>query len=108
VPDAPALFDPPVTLTQAHDGAAFDAGEPVLDEWLRRRAWSNQQAAASRTYLAEMTARQGPRRVGRQDRGYGAGASGPGAHGASIDAEARRRGVTRSAFLANAARENGG
>ena len=38
-------------MTEAHDGAAFDSGEPVLDDWLRRRAWSNQQAAASRTYV---------------------------------------------------------
>jgi len=41
----------PVLLNETHDGAAFDSGEPVLDDWLRRRAWSNQQAAASRTYV---------------------------------------------------------
>ena len=41
----------PVLLNEAHDSATFDSGEPVLDDWLRRRAWSNQQAAASRTYV---------------------------------------------------------
>jgi GNAT superfamily N-acetyltransferase len=41
----------PVLLTEAHDHAAFDSGEPVLDEWLRRRAWNNLQTAASRTYV---------------------------------------------------------
>jgi GNAT superfamily N-acetyltransferase len=51
VPDAPLLFDPPVLLTEAHDGSAFDSGEPVLDDWLRKRAWKNLQDAASRTYV---------------------------------------------------------
>ena len=45
-------FSPPVLLTQAHDATAFDSGEPVLDDWLRRRAWRNLLAAASRTYVA--------------------------------------------------------
>lgn len=44
-------LDPPVLLTEAHDSAAFDSGEPVLDDWLRRRAWANQVLAASRTYV---------------------------------------------------------
>ncbi len=51
MPDAPLLFDPPVLLTEAHDGSAFDSGEPVLDDWLRKRAWKNLQDAASRTYV---------------------------------------------------------
>jgi len=51
VTDAPAVPGPPVLLTEAHDSSAFDSGEPVLDDWLRRRAWSNLQAAASRTYV---------------------------------------------------------
>lgn len=51
MPDAPVPFDPPTLLTQAHDGSSFESGEPVLDEWLRRRAWNNLQAAASRTYV---------------------------------------------------------
>ncbi len=49
--DAPGVFDSPVLLTETHDGAAFNSGEPALDEWLRRRAWANLQAGASRTYV---------------------------------------------------------
>lgn len=41
----------PVLLTEAHDHSLFDSGEPVLDDWLRRRAWSNLQVEASRTYV---------------------------------------------------------
>jgi GNAT superfamily N-acetyltransferase len=51
VPDALPSFDLPILLTEAHDGSAFDSGEPVLDDWLRQRAWNNQQTAASRTYV---------------------------------------------------------
>ncbi len=46
-----AEFDPPTLLTETHDGAGFDSGEPSLDDWLRRRAWQNLQLAASRTYV---------------------------------------------------------
>ena len=49
MPSSP--FDPPTLLTEAHDGSAFDSGEPVLDDWLRQRAWNNLQTAASRTYV---------------------------------------------------------
>jgi len=38
-------------LTEAHAAASFDCGEVVLDDWLRNRAWRNQQVAASRTYV---------------------------------------------------------
>lgn len=51
MPDAAPLFDPPTLLTEAHDVASFDSGEPVLDDWLRQRAWNNLQSAASRTYV---------------------------------------------------------
>lgn len=51
MPDARSAFDPPALLTKAHDAADFDSGEPALDDWLRRRAWDNLQAAASRTYV---------------------------------------------------------
>jgi GNAT superfamily N-acetyltransferase len=51
VPDAWPALDPPALLTQAHDSASFDSGEPALDDWLRRRAWNNLQMAASRTYV---------------------------------------------------------
>ncbi len=49
--DAAPLFSPPALLTQAHDAASFDCGEPALDDWLRNRAWDNLQVAASRTYV---------------------------------------------------------
>ncbi len=44
-------FCAPTLLRQDHDSTSFDSGEPVLDEWLRNRAWSNLQLAASRTYV---------------------------------------------------------
>jgi len=52
VSDATLPLSPPVLLTQAHDSRSFDSGEPVLDDWLRHRAWRNLQLAASRTYVA--------------------------------------------------------
>jgi GNAT superfamily N-acetyltransferase len=51
VAERPLLFDRPVLLTESHDRTAFDSGEPVLDEWLRQRAWANLQLAASRPYV---------------------------------------------------------
>jgi GNAT superfamily N-acetyltransferase len=51
VADPQPLFDSPTLLTESHDSAAFDSGEPALDEWLRQRAWNNLQLAASRTYV---------------------------------------------------------
>lgn len=54
--DAPPEFDPPAPLTENHDHAAFQCGEPALDEWLRHRAWHNQLVAASRTYAICATA----------------------------------------------------
>jgi GNAT superfamily N-acetyltransferase len=51
VADPQPLFDNPVLLTEAHDSAAFDSGEPALDDWLRQRAWNNLQLAASHTYV---------------------------------------------------------
>lgn len=41
----------PVPLTAAHDLDGFSCGEPVLDEWLKRRALANNVAGASRTYV---------------------------------------------------------
>lgn len=46
-----ASLAPPILLTQAHDNSLFDSGEPVLDDWLRQRAWNNLQVAASRAYV---------------------------------------------------------
>lgn len=44
-------FSEPEKLSDEHDVAAFDSGEPVLDDWLRRRAAQNEQSGASRTYV---------------------------------------------------------
>ena len=41
----------PEPLTSGHLLDAFDCGEPVLDEWLRRRALGNQACGASRTFV---------------------------------------------------------
>jgi len=40
----------PVPLTAEHDLAAFDCGEPALNEWLRHRALKN-ESRFSRTYV---------------------------------------------------------
>ncbi len=42
---------PPERLTAQHDVSDFDSGEPVLDDWLRRRALANEDAGSSRTYV---------------------------------------------------------
>lgn len=41
----------PVLLTADHDLGAFACGEPSLDDWLNRRALTNQGRGASRTYV---------------------------------------------------------
>ena len=46
-----AAVSPPERLTAEHDLAAFNSGEPALDEWLRRRALQNEASGASRTYV---------------------------------------------------------
>jgi GNAT superfamily N-acetyltransferase len=51
VAEGNVFFDAPVLLTEAHDCSVFDSGEPVLDDWLRQRAWRNLQSGASRTYV---------------------------------------------------------
>src|SRR5580704_16317858 len=43
-------LSPPVPLTAEHDLAAFDCGEPALNEWLRHRALKN-ESRFSRTYV---------------------------------------------------------
>jgi GNAT superfamily N-acetyltransferase len=47
----PGGLTAPEKLTQHHDLVAFDSGETVLDEWLRRRAAQNEVSGASRTYV---------------------------------------------------------
>lgn len=42
----------PTPLTEHHALSGFDSGEPALDDWLRRRALRNMQAAATKTYVA--------------------------------------------------------
>ncbi len=42
---------PPEKLSTTHDLLSFDSGEPVLDDWLRRRALHNEASGASRTYV---------------------------------------------------------
>ncbi|MEQ1930133.1 MAG: GNAT family N-acetyltransferase [Parvularculaceae bacterium] len=49
--EAASRFDSPTLLTERHNSAAFDSGEPTLDDWLRQRALENQRLAASRTYV---------------------------------------------------------
>jgi GNAT superfamily N-acetyltransferase len=41
----------PQPLAQVHDLSAFDCGEPILNEWLKRRAIANQVTGASRTFV---------------------------------------------------------
>ena len=41
----------PQSLAQMHDLSIFDCGEPVLNEWLKRRAFANQVSGASRTFV---------------------------------------------------------
>lgn len=42
----------PQPLTSDHHCIDFSCGEPVLDEWLKRRAMANQISGASRTFVA--------------------------------------------------------
>ncbi len=41
----------PQPLTTTHRLDDFECGEPVLDEWLKRRAMNNQITGASRTFV---------------------------------------------------------
>ena len=44
-------ISPPKKLSAGHDLSSFDSGEPVLDDWLRQRAESNEASGPSRTYV---------------------------------------------------------
>jgi predicted N-acetyltransferase YhbS len=46
-----ARLTPPEPLSEAHDCAVFNSGEPSLDGWLQRRAGANQVSGASRTFV---------------------------------------------------------
>jgi len=69
--DAPPEFSAPEKLTQAHDLSQFQCGEPNLDDWLKRRAFQNEETGASRTYVILS---------GQQVAGYYALAAGAAAH----------------------------
>lgn len=47
----PHEISPPEKLTAEHDLSGFNSGEPVLDDWLRRRALQNEVSGSSRTYV---------------------------------------------------------
>ena len=45
------MLSAPQPLTDRHQLADFDSGEPTLDDWLKRRAAKNQANGSSRTYV---------------------------------------------------------
>ena len=45
------MISAPHPLTEAHQVANFDCGEPSLDDWLKRRAAKNQASGSLRTYV---------------------------------------------------------
>jgi len=45
------MIHPPEPLNTGHDLSSFTCGEPSLDQWLLRRAMTNQVAGASKTYV---------------------------------------------------------
>ena len=47
----PGRIGSPENLSPSHDLAGFDSGEPLLDDWLRRRTGRNEASGASRTYV---------------------------------------------------------
>mgnify|MGYP000172406328 CR=1 FL=1 len=70
--DLTLQFGPPEPLSALHLLEDFECGEPVLDDWVKRRALANQSSGASRTFV-----------VADQDRrvcGYYAMAAGAVAH----------------------------
>lgn len=44
-------FSAPEPLSTAHYREVFDCGEPVLNNWLKRRALKNEDTGASRTFV---------------------------------------------------------
>lgn len=45
------MLSAPIALTAEHDTSAFDCGDPLLNDWLCRRALNN-ESRFSRTYVA--------------------------------------------------------
>jgi GNAT superfamily N-acetyltransferase len=70
----PSDISRPEKLSTAHDLSTFDSGEPVLDDWLRRRALKNEETGASRSYVVC---------AGKKVVGYYSLAVGAVAHGAA-------------------------
>lgn len=44
-------YTTPETLKPSHNLISFDCGKAVLNDWLRKKAWQNEQFGASRTYV---------------------------------------------------------
>lgn len=44
-------LSPPTPITSGHVLADFDSGELSLDDWLKKRAFKNQAAGASRCFV---------------------------------------------------------
>ena len=68
---SPDEIGAPERLSAEHDVSGFDSGEPVLDDWLRRRAMPNETSGASRIYVvcaAGTVVRSEERRVGKECR----------------------------------------
>jgi len=49
-------FTTPRPLASADDLDKFDCGEPDLNDWLRKRAWTNHTTGATRTFVTTPTA----------------------------------------------------
>lgn len=45
------MLSAPQPLTDQHQCAGFESGEPSLDDWLKRHAAKNQASGSSRTYV---------------------------------------------------------
>ena len=46
-----AELSAPEPLLATHDTESFDCGEPVLNDWLKKRALKNENSGASRTFV---------------------------------------------------------
>ena len=44
-------LSPPIQIGPEHDLSNFESGEPVLDEWLKKRALKNHSSVASRCFV---------------------------------------------------------
>ena len=51
-----SIIQAPTLLNAEHQVSAFDCGEFVMDDWLKRRALANQASGASRTFVVANTA----------------------------------------------------